>query len=291
MDDDPRRHPLLRYKLNALGDVVVRESSLMHDPRTFEVSVASLVEASRKAKRPAVWINVPMHLAHLLPSAHRVGFVSHHANPTHYTLVRWIDDRLASQHQREAVHDVKVRAVAVRWVAASGIRTQPQVLLVREKRGTWKLPGGSVEEEELLGDAAVREVREETGCATVLAGIVAVCDRTCARWNRNEMTVACLVRPTERDASITDNLVPDGEEVHACEWVAVDDAFARLPATSIDLWCMRAAFGRSGRMRHLEPMPESNAMRFTRADDRLHVHSQDVWRWRDISGSQTLQNE
>lgn len=59
-------------------------------------------------------------------------------------------------------------------VAAGLIRRGDEVLLVRqqgprEPRSSWALPGGVVEPGELLGEALVREVREETGLA--VAGI------------------------------------------------------------------------------------------------------------------------
>jgi mutator protein MutT len=56
-----------------------------------------------------------------------------------------------------------------------------RVLLVKRGReplkGEWSLPGGAVEVGETLGDAIVREVREETGIAVEVGPIVDVLDR------------------------------------------------------------------------------------------------------------------
>ncbi len=60
------------------------------------------------------------------------------------------------------------------------LRTDGAVLLVRRGRppaaGTWSLPGGRIETGESALEAAVREVREETGLAVRPLGLLEIVD-------------------------------------------------------------------------------------------------------------------
>jgi 8-oxo-dGTP diphosphatase len=51
---------------------------------------------------------------------------------------------------------------------------EQKVLMVLNKRGTWSLPGGGVERGETLKEAAIREVKEETGYDIDVGDIVAL---------------------------------------------------------------------------------------------------------------------
>ena len=58
-----------------------------------------------------------------------------------------------------------------------------KVLLTRrEDFAVWCLPGGAVDPQEAVEQAALREVREETGLDVALTGVVGVCSRPLWTW-------------------------------------------------------------------------------------------------------------
>ena len=71
------------------------------------------------------------------------------------------------------------RAIAVRPAVSAVIFDRRGRLLLQQRSdgGQWGLPGGSVEIGESVGDAVVREVREETGLAVECGALVEVVER------------------------------------------------------------------------------------------------------------------
>lgn len=63
-------------------------------------------------------------------------------------------------------------------VAGSLIVRDNKILMVQEAKkscyGQWNFPAGHVDEEELITDAAIREVFEETGCKIKLTGVLPI---------------------------------------------------------------------------------------------------------------------
>ncbi len=66
------------------------------------------------------------------------------------------------------------------WIAVAGFLTNSkgEVLVVKKKysglKGMWSIPAGFVQEGETLDEAAVREVKEETGICAVVTGVIGI---------------------------------------------------------------------------------------------------------------------
>lgn len=117
---------------------------------------------------------------------------------------------------------------AYRRLAADGVVVRDGRILLLERNhppheGDWVLPGGFVERDETAAEAAVREVREETGLDVVLDEFVGLYDAP-GRDERGTVSAAYRCRPE------TDAAPEPVEEASAVEFVHVD----AVPALGFD---------------------------------------------------------
>ncbi|KAG4964210.1 hypothetical protein JHK85_039185 [Glycine max] len=141
------------------GGVVVDVQDPMDSTLFSSILQASIYKWSQQGKK-GVWIKLPIQHSNLVDPAVKAGFRYHHAEPDYLMLVRWIPDT-PDTLPANASHRVGVGAFV--------INNNKEVLVVQETggkfRGTgvWKMPTGAVNEGEDLCEAAIREVKEETG--------------------------------------------------------------------------------------------------------------------------------
>ncbi|KAI5723172.1 hypothetical protein M8J76_002432 [Diaphorina citri] len=117
-----------------------------------------------------VWFNISLAQADVIPVLTKHGFRFHHASNDGSTLImtKWLPDDSESRIPNYAHTMIGAGAVV--------LNDKNQVLVVKEfyrKRPQWKLPGGYVEMSEDIGEAAVREVFEETNIRTEFHSVVA----------------------------------------------------------------------------------------------------------------------
>ena len=108
-------------------------------------------------------------------------------------------------------------------VSVLAVDDNERVLLVHEvDANAWSTPGGAVEVDERPGDAAEREVLEETGLVVALDGIETVLGGPKFRVrypNGDEIAYVAIVY---RGTVVGGAVQPDGEEVTAVDWFPID---------------------------------------------------------------------
>nr|ACU24515.1 unknown [Glycine max] len=199
------------------GGVVVEVQDPMDSTLFSSILQASIYKWSQQGKK-GVWIKLPIQHSNLVDPAVKAGFRYHHAEPDYLMLVRWIPDT-PDTLPANASHRVGVGAFV--------INNNKEVLVVQETggkfRGTgvWKMPTGAVNEGEDLCEAAIREVKEETGIETKFVEVLAFRQSHKSFFEKSDLFFVCMLQPQSFD------IQNQASEIEAAKWMPVEDYAAQ----------------------------------------------------------------
>lgn len=189
---------------------------LSYDISVFQAQLQFSLAVWQAEGIKVIWLTLSSDRSHLIPIAQELGFVFHHiAHNNGKSLV--LTKRL--------VVNAIIPDYAHHTVGVGGIVTnqQAEVLVIVEKHdmqirpGHYKFPGGAVDRGELLQDAVIREVMEETHIKTVFQGIVGFRHYHKGQFATSNLYFLChLVAQSE-------HIIACEREIGLAQWMKISD--------------------------------------------------------------------
>jgi len=149
------------HRIDTYNGVIIDPAGLSEAPNEFKNNLEASLEEWIADSRKGVWLKIPLSRSVLVPVAAGLGFEFHHAERDYVMMTRWLPTDLPNTLPESATHQVGVGAFVM--------NDNNEILAVKEHSGPaavfdiWKVPTGLIHRGEHLGEAAVREVAEETG--------------------------------------------------------------------------------------------------------------------------------
>ncbi|XP_025423766.1 nucleoside diphosphate-linked moiety X motif 6 [Sipha flava] len=190
--------------------VVIRSTAEEQDPAAeFGPKLErSLIKWSADEQVHLVWFRIARQHAHWIAELAKNNFLFHRTSPDGNEL--WMYKRLRGENTTvDSPHT---------YTGAGGLVIRDDHLLVVKEHNIpfWKLPGGYVNPGENIGDAAIREVFEETGIRAEFVSLVAFRHVLNGSFDCDDMYFVTNLRP------LTFDIVIDKEILDA-KWMKLED--------------------------------------------------------------------
>lgn len=204
---------ILPGQVNLFNGLELEADRLPDSQREFARVLPAALQEWQTAGYRLIWLRVPIAKSILIETAVEAGFVFHHSQTDYLMLTLALEANTFIPHY------------ATHYIGAGGvvIDDESRILVVSERfrrdrsRPHWKLPGGALHAGEGVAEAAIREVREETGVETEFRHLAAFRHWHGYRFAKSDIYMVCRLAP------ISTEITKDDHEIEHCIWMPLDE--------------------------------------------------------------------
>lgn len=183
------------------------------DKAIFEKELQALLLQLKSDQRNLIWIDIEAEKSYLIPHLTAHGFMFHTCETDNILLVKRLN--------KEAI--IPTAANHTLGVGVVVINENNELLVIKERvsKGTYKLPGGHIDDGELISKAVAREVLEETGVEVIFDSIISLGHFFPHQFNQSNLYILCVAKPLSYEICIKDT-----KEIEDAKWVDVNEYLA-----------------------------------------------------------------
>ena len=195
---------MVKYNINRYGDLTIENELELNNLEKLKTFV-------KKSNKETIWLEVLEKNSNIIPEILKLGFTFHHAENKSLSLV--LNRKKEMFHY--ASHYVGVGAVVIH---ENKLLTVVENFHKDYKQGSHKLPGGFLNKDEHIKDAAIREVFEETGIKTEFEHLFTLRHNHQSRYfNKSSIYFVVKLEAKSFDIKI------DDKEIKSAKWMDINE--------------------------------------------------------------------
>lgn len=194
--------------LDPYNGITIDIHSMPSTKEEFQFGLSHLIDISSEEGRRLIWITIDITKSEFIPLAVSFGFEFHTCEKDYVFMVK------------KLVNDAII-PTAVNHTLGVGIvviNEKNELLVIQERvsKAGWKLPGGHIDNGELISSAVKRETYEETGIEVEFESILSLGHFYPHQFHQSNLYVLCLAKALSNEI-----LIQDKDEIADAKWIDV----------------------------------------------------------------------
>ncbi|PHO10687.1 DNA mismatch repair protein MutT [Malaciobacter canalis] len=194
--------------LDPYNGITVEKNTMPNNSIEFEKNLLHLINYCLKKQRRLIWITIDITKSSFIPIAVKHGFEFHTCEHNYVFMVK--------QLVKDAIIPTAVNHTL--GVGVVVINENEELLVIKEKISKigYKLPGGHIDNGELISSAVARETYEETGIKVEFESIISLGHFYPHQFEQSNLYILCSAKALSYNININDT-----DEIEDAKWINV----------------------------------------------------------------------